>query len=169
LMEALRRVSHRPLTVITMGRGRLSINSDNIFLRSLGFIDQERTKMLVYNAADVLVHPAPVDNLPFVVLEAVACGTPVIGFPIGGLLDLVRPGKTGWLADAVTPEALAATIDIAIGDLHAGTDLRSSCLAIAESEYSTDLQTRRYLELLRSLGVSDAAAAHDGLRRDIVE
>ena len=157
LVEALRRVSHRPLTLITMGRGSLPINSEDIYLHSLGYIDHERTKVLVYNAADVLVHPAPVDNLPFVVLEAIACGTPVIGFPIGGLLDLARPGQTGWLADAVTPEALAATIDIAIRDLHVGTDLRSFCLAIAQSEYSSELQTRRYLELMRSLGVSGSA------------
>ncbi|MEB3329584.1 MAG: glycosyltransferase, partial [Candidatus Sericytochromatia bacterium] len=43
-------------------------------------------------------------------LEAMACGTPVIAYGAGGALETVRPGETGLLVDAQTPEAFAAAI-----------------------------------------------------------
>jgi glycosyltransferase involved in cell wall biosynthesis len=157
LVEALQRVTHRPLTVVTMGRGSLPIKAPGVYIHSLGYVDHERTRVLAYNAADMCVHPATADNLPNSVMEAIACGTPAIGFPVGGVLELVRPGQTGWLAGTVSGEALAEAIDRAFQDLFAGIDLRLTCRAVGESEYSSELQVDRYLELIRSLGVSRSA------------
>ena len=151
LVKALRKTTHRPLTLVLMGHGSLPIRAEGIHLHPLGYVDHERTKRLVYNAADLFVHPAPVEAQGQVIVEAMACGTPVVGFPIGGVLDMVRPGQTGWLADAATPKALARTIDMAIQDVQAGVDLRSMCRAMAKSEFGVELQTRRYLELFQSL------------------
>jgi len=151
LVEALQKVSIRPRTLITLGHGRLPIAANDITLHPLGYIDHERTKVLAYNAADLSVHPAPVDNLPNTVMEAIACGTPVVGFAVGGVPDMVRPKQTGWLANEVSPDALAAAIDTALTDLGYGVDLRDSCRAVAEAEYSSDLQARRYLDLFESL------------------
>jgi glycosyltransferase involved in cell wall biosynthesis len=46
-----------------------------------------------------------------VILEAYACGTPVVAFPSGGIPEIVFDGETGFLVDPPTPEALAAKID----------------------------------------------------------
>jgi glycosyltransferase involved in cell wall biosynthesis len=151
LIEALRHVACRPLTVVTLGAGRLHLEAEGIQIHPLGFVDHARTKVLAYSAADLFLHPAPVDNLPNVVLESIACGTPVVGFPVGGVPDIVRPGKTGWLAHQVSARVLAETIEAAISDLRRGVDLRSSCRALAEAEYDLDLQARRYAELCHSL------------------
>ena len=151
LAEALQRIQTRPLTLITLGHGRIPVENDGIASCSLGFIDHERTRVLAYNAADLFVHPAPVDNLPNVVMEAIACGTPVIGFAVGGVPDMVRTGQTGWLANEVSPEALAATIDTALSDLHGGLNLQDTCRAVAEAEYSSELQAQRYVALFDSL------------------
>jgi len=157
LVKALQKLSHGHVTLLTMGHGSLSIKSEAIYSHPIGYIDDEQAKVMVYNAADLLVHPAPIDNFPLAVMEAIACGTPVVGLPIGGVLDMVRPGQTGWLAQEATPNALAKAIDIAIQDINAGVDLAPTCRAIAESEYGIELQVRRYLRLFRSLGVSDSA------------
>ncbi len=151
LVEALRKVRTRPLALITLGRGSLPIAAEGITLYSLGYIDHERRKVLAFNAADLLVHPAPVDNLPNTVMESIACGTPVVGFAVGGVPDMVRPGQTGWLAKEASPETLSAKIDVALGDISHGMNLRESCRAIAETEYSSDLQAQRYLKLFESL------------------
>ena len=151
LVQALRFTARRPLTMLTLGSGHSPIDDDGIRLHTLGYIDHERTKVLAYSAADLFVHPAPVDNLPNVVMESIACGTPVVGFPVGGMIDLVRPGQTGWLAKEVSPTALAQALQPALNDLENGVDLRNSCRAIAEAEYSDNLQAIRYLDLFRSL------------------
>ncbi len=151
LVQALQKVRHRPFTLMTLGHGHLPVAAEGVGLHSLGYVDHERTRVLAYNAADLLVHPAPVDNLPIVVLEAIACGTPCVGFEVGGVPDMVRPGVTGWLAQDMTADALATAIEDALATIEEGTDLGSSCRAIAESEYAAEIQAQRYLTLFGSL------------------
>ena len=55
-----------------------SFKNENI--KSIGFIEDEITIQIAYHAADILVHPAPIDNLPNTVAESISCGTPVLAF-----------------------------------------------------------------------------------------
>ncbi len=144
-------IQHRPLTILTMGKGDVPIADPLIEVHSLGYLDDDRRKALAYSAADALLHPAPVDNFPNVVLEALATGTPAIALPVGGLPELVRPGISGWLADAATAEGLGHAVDRALRDIGLGKDLRESCRALAEKEYSLELQGRRYFQLFQQL------------------
>ena len=146
-----RHIEHRPLTVVTMGRGAIAINDPLIEVCSLGWIDEDRQKAVAYSAADALLHPALADNFPNVVLEAFACGTPAIAMPVGGLPEMVRPGVSGWLAEAVTPDGLGGAVDRAIRDLSLGKSLRESSRDLAAKEYSLELQGRRYFQLFQEL------------------
>jgi len=151
LVKALQKTSLRPLTLVTFGRGAFPVKIDDINVYQMGYVNPERIKALVYNASDTLIHPAPADNLPNVVMEAIACGTPVVAFPVGGITDMVRTGITGWLANESSPEELAETIDSAIEDMRQGVKLQHSCRAVAKAEYSSELQAKRYVELFESL------------------
>jgi glycosyltransferase involved in cell wall biosynthesis len=155
LEQALRYLSRRPLTAVTLGGGSGGFQAKGVHVHELGYVDHERTKVLAYSAADLFVHPAPVDNLPNVVMEALACGTPVVGFAIGGVPDMVRAHETGWLCDSVSSNALADTLEEALAELDTGVNLRDSCRAVAEAEYSSLLQVRHYLELFQSLSRTD--------------
>lgn len=146
-----KQIEHRPLTVVTMGRGSITIDDPLIEVHSLGNVEDDAKKTLVYSAADALLHPAPVDNLPNVVLESLACGTPAIAMPVGGVPELVRPGVSGWLAESPTPDALARAVDRALRDLWLGKSLRESCRSLIDKEYSLALQGRRYVELFQQL------------------
>ncbi len=146
-----KQIEQRPLTVLTMGHGSIRIDDPLIEVHPLGNVDDDAKKTLVYSAADALLHPAPVDNLPNVVLEALACGTPAIAMPVGGVPELVRPDVSGWLADSATPDALARAVDRALRDLWLGKCLRESCRSLIDKEYSLALQGRRYVELFQQL------------------
>ena len=50
-----------------------------------------------YAAADAFVFPSRTDTFGLVMLEALACGTPVAAYPVTGPKDVVRQGVTGWL------------------------------------------------------------------------
>ncbi len=136
-------VRWRPFTLLIMGEGSLAVPED-ISRSSFGWVENVDRRVLIYNAADVLLHPAPVDNFPNVVLEALACGTPVVALPIGGLPEMVRPNFSGWLAQGPEPAALAQTLDQALKAVTAGRNLRNSCRERALREYSFSLQTDRY-------------------------
>lgn len=82
----------------------------NNSIHYLGSIKDETTMARAYAAADAFVMPSREDNLPNVMLESLACGTPVIAFPIGGVLDVIEHKENGWLALRVSAEALALAI-----------------------------------------------------------
>ncbi len=157
LWPCLRR---RPLTVLTMGHGRLDVPDPAIHVRPLGWIADDRTKALAYSAADALLHPAPVDNFPNVLLEAFACGTPAVGLPVGGVPEQVRPGVSGWLAADASPAALGRAVDAALDALAEGMDLRDACRALATTEFPLGLQADRYGQLLNALAGHHFGAAH---------
>jgi glycosyltransferase involved in cell wall biosynthesis len=140
-------VRHRPLTVLTMGNGPLDIGDPMIRVHPLGWLDDDHTKALTYSAADALLHPAPVDNFPNVLLEAFACGTPAIGLPVGGVPEQIRPGVSGWLAVDASAQALAAAVDTALMDIGDGSDLRATCRAVAEAEFPPGLAGDSYVRL----------------------
>jgi D-inositol-3-phosphate glycosyltransferase len=60
-----------------------------------------------YSAADVLVLPSHYESFGMVALEAMACGTPVIGSDVGGLAHLIKHGETGFLVPSQDPVALS--------------------------------------------------------------
>jgi glycosyltransferase involved in cell wall biosynthesis len=144
LPQLWRHVRRRPLTVLTMGHGRLDVADPQIHVVPLGWLEDDRTKALAYSAADLVLHPAPVDNFPNVLLEAFACGTPAVGLPVGGVPEQIRPGVSGWLAEEVSARALGRAVDEALGS---GADLRAACRALAEAEFPLALQARRYTRL----------------------
>jgi hypothetical protein len=61
-----------------------------------------------YQNADVLVFPSRTDTFGLVLIEAMACGTPVAAFPVTGPVDVVRQGTTGVLAEDLRGAAMAA-------------------------------------------------------------
>ena len=63
-----------------------------------------------YQAADVYVHAAQADNFPTTILEAMACGLPVVATAVGGIVEQVQDGKTGYLAGPKNAEQMAEAI-----------------------------------------------------------
>lgn len=154
LKAALTYVRQRPITLLTLGNDDLRASLSEVAglsIHPFQHITDERLKALIYSAADLLIHPAPLDNAPLVVGEALACGTPVAGFAVGGVPEMVIEGQTGWLATEVSALALAQTIDQALDDLNEGRELRSTCRKIAERQFDDTTQAQRYQTLFRTL------------------
>ncbi|MCL1470571.1 glycosyltransferase family 4 protein [Argonema antarcticum] len=118
---------------------------------NLGFASGDRLKAIAYSAADLFVFPTRADNLPLVLQESMACGTPMVSFKIGGVPDLVRPGITGYLAPPEDTEDLRNGIVQLLSDENLRDRMSQQCRAIAIQEYSLELQAHRYIELYRQL------------------
>lgn len=74
-----------------------------------------------YSAADVLVIASRYESFGMIALEALACGTPVVATPVGGLPALVQDGRTGFVATEGTPAALAEKVSLVLEGGLAGT------------------------------------------------
>jgi len=64
----------------------------------------------ILSEVDVIVSASQNEGTPVALIEAMAAGVPVVATDVGGVGDLVQPGRTGWLAPAAAPELLAATL-----------------------------------------------------------
>lgn len=134
----------------SVGKTEWAANLD-IPYQSLGIIDDDRLLSLAYSAADLFVIPSLQDNLPNTVMEALACGTPIVGSEVGGIPDMVRPGVTGALAPPKDAAALGAAIAALLNHPERLIEMSGHCRRVALQEYDAALQGRRYVECYRTL------------------
>lgn len=141
----------REITLLTLGHSIPNNLPDNVQLVHLGYLSDGRTQALAYSAADVLLHPAPTDNLPNTVIEALACGTPVLAFKTGGLPEMVKPGLTGWLSETLSARSLGKMLATAIDSISTVPLNRSTIRDFAEFTYAPESQASAYRRLFGAL------------------
>jgi glycosyltransferase involved in cell wall biosynthesis len=137
------------LFLVSVGRGAPEFELAIPHLH-LGHIDDDRQLSLIYSAADVYVIPSLQDNQPNTALEAMACGTPVVGFNVGGIPDMVRPGINGLLAPAGDVVSLRAAIVELVRCSEKREAMAIACRRIVMEEYTLVKQVRRYVALYES-------------------
>jgi glycosyltransferase involved in cell wall biosynthesis len=90
----------------------------------------------VLRALDLLVIPSRHEGVPQVGLQALATQTPVIGSNVGGIPEIVQPGKTGRLFPVGDSAALARTIQEALSDQASTRSMAKRGRALVEQQYS---------------------------------
>lgn len=111
-----------------------------------GFIPNDETPTF-YNSLKLLVLPTQSEGLPAVVLESMACGTPVLATPVGGIPDVITEGQTGALLHERDSESLARRMQNLMNQKNLNQLSQSACELI-ESDYRFDSMVRRYEEIL---------------------
>lgn len=140
-------------------------------LRFVPFEDRVEAVATYYQAADVYVHAARADTFPNAVLEALACGTPVVATAVGGIPEQVRcAGRgatpehaTGVLTPPGDAEALAAEIERLLDDAGRRHRMGENAAADARAQFDLNREVDAYLdwyaELLGPLRASDRPRA----------
>ena len=138
------------ILVVTLGRNPGGLEFD-VPCRHLGELSDAARLRDAYGAADVFAIPTREDNLPNTILEAMACGTPVVGFRVGGVGEAIVDRCTGLLAEPENANDLAVALRRMLTD----GELRRTCAdngrRRAEVEYGVELQAQRYLVLYEEL------------------
>lgn len=115
------------------------------------YVDKESELALIYSMADVTVIPSLEDNLPNVVLESLACGTPVVGFDVGGIPDMIEHQVNGYLASAGDVNGLAQGIRWIMDQKKTRNQIHLKCRETTLSRYNLPLQAQRYQELFEKI------------------
>jgi glycosyltransferase involved in cell wall biosynthesis len=121
---------------------------NNPQIKSLGFVQDEITLRIAYHAADVLLHPAQIDNLPNTVAESMSCGTPVIAFNTGGLPEMVIPNKTGWLVEEMNSNAMIKKLK-SVAQSKQVNELTQSTKETARKLFNEDMVAGGYFEVFK--------------------
>jgi glycosyltransferase involved in cell wall biosynthesis len=114
---------------------------DNV--RLTGFVP-EKLLPLYYNAADYFVIPSSSgEGLPLVLLEAMACGLPVIATTVGGTPEIVKDMKNGVLVPPRNPKALAETISKFLSNKELGLAIGEEARNTVEDRFTWEENVRQ--------------------------
>ena len=134
--------------------GRLGIQDRVDFV---GTLDDDAL-VRAYQAASTVVLPSTTESESFgmCLIEAMACGTPVIGSRVGGIPFVIDDGKTGLLVRPGDAGALAAACTRLLRDPDLAARMGRAGRKEAESRYAWPGQVDKYLELFRNIEVGVA-------------
>ena len=141
----LARQSHDILFLIAGERGSELGQHLSLPSRSIGLVNPDQMA-LVYNAADLFVTPSLQENLPNTIMEAMACGTPCVGFDTGGIPEMITHKQNGYVARFKDADDLSAGIEQMLFSCDLArysSDARSKVIR----EYSQEKIVNRYLEI----------------------
>ncbi|MBU2952158.1 glycosyltransferase [Tamlana agarivorans] len=147
LKAAIQELNSKDVLLCAIGKKQGELSTFGNVLE-LGEIKDERLMAVAYSAADVFVIPSLMDNLPNTVLESLACGTPVIGFNIGGIPDMIEEGENGILCDEISSFGLKKAIEkfLNIKDRFDKKRIREN----AAKKYDLSVQAQAYSKLFKS-------------------
>ena len=151
LVEALAQLDSIDLAIVGDGpeRPRIKALADRLGIADrvqlFGRMPQKRLPA-IYTAAELLVHPSVREGWPNVLLESMACGTPVVATEFDGLADIITAPAAGCIVTEVTPTGLAA----AIRKLLAAPPAREATRSYAEG-FGWQATTAGQIELFRRI------------------
>jgi glycosyltransferase involved in cell wall biosynthesis len=155
-LSGIDRVQVEDMLLLAVGSGRSDFRLP-MAQRTIGEVGRDDALGTLYAAADIVVIPSRQDNLPNTMVEAMACGTPVIGFAVGGIPDLVRHDETGLLAPPGDVAGLRNAIETLLADSDRRQRMGKSCRDLILKECHPRVQASRYLDLFAGLAQREVA------------
>lgn len=148
LLNALDKLKNKSkICVLVIGK-KMEEKQVGFEMKHLGFKSKSEDMINCYNAADFFVIPSVEDNLPNTVIESLACGTPVIGFNIGGIPDMVENNKSGLLSEINDEQAFIHNIEFFV-ELDNYDSYSENGRAIIEEKFSEETVLNQILSLYR--------------------
>ena len=109
------------------------------------YISSPEEMATMYAAADVFVIPSLQDNLPNTIAEAMSCGTPCVGFNVGGIPEMIDHQQNGYVAKYKDVTDLAEGICYVLSH-----DMREAALHKASSAYGETHVAQNYINVYES-------------------
>ena len=109
------------------------------------YISSPEEMAMMYAAADVFVTPSLQDNLPNTIAEAMSCGTPCVGFNVGGIPEMIDHLQNGYVAQYKDVNDLAEGIQYVLTH-----DMREAALHKAASAYGETHVAQKYINVYES-------------------
>lgn len=154
LKQTLRILSHtfpNPVHLLVFGSSQPSEMGHCYPVHCLGHLYDDISLRLAYTAADIFVCPSREEAFSNTTLESLACGTPVAGFHVGGIPDMVEHEVSGWLSPCYDTEHLARGIAYMLESTQRRRRMGEAARAKVVREYAADVVARRYISVYENI------------------
>ena len=151
LSDALSNLKNKDIEFIVLGSSEPEDSQKFEFkIHYLGHLYDDISLETLYSAVDMIIVPSLQENLSNAIMESLACGTPVVGFDIGGNADMIEHKKTGYLAKAFDTKDLSNGIEWVLNS----ENYEELCQNAREKvlrEFDSKVISQRYIELYRDI------------------
>ncbi len=137
------------LTLLCLGGAGQASQEGRVRIVPISYESDERKVATYYQAADLYLHAAKAENHPLAVIEAMACGTPIIASDVGGVGEIVKDGEVGHLVPAESPTQMAKAAVNLLENEEKHEDFEDACLYYARESFSLEGMIDKYMELYR--------------------
>lgn len=127
------------------------VNAENLNskARFVGWIPHDDLPKCL-NDLKLLVLPSYTEGLPNIMLEAMACGTPVLATPVGAIPDVIKHEETGFIMEDNSPECIASNVLRVLSQPNL-EEIAKNAHALVEKEYTYEAAVEKYRSILGSL------------------
>lgn len=147
LIQAIKKVNKQTVDFTLIGQTDICVSLENTNITQK--ITDNRLLAIWYSAADAFIISSREENLPNTMLEAMACGTPVISFPVGGMAEIIKNGFNGILANQISAASLAEAIEQFIERKNKFN--REKIREFARQNFAPEKIANKYIELYKSV------------------
>jgi len=152
LLETLSKLNRvDDIVLLIFGSEHEDIKQLNISYKCFSKVKDDEKLSIIYSAADIFLLPSYEDNLPNVMLESFACGTPVVAFEVGGAADIINNGATGYLVPAYDTSIFSLKVEALLNNDMELVAMSRSCIEFANHNFSVEKQANAYKELFLKL------------------
>ncbi|KAB7892670.1 glycosyltransferase family 4 protein [Poseidonibacter ostreae] len=151
LSDAMKKLKDSNIEFVVFGSWR-PLNAPNFGFKThyLGSLADDVSLVTLYSAVDVMVVPSLQENLSNAIMESLSCGTPVIGFDIGGNSDMIVHKETGYLVKTFDTSDLADGMEWILNS-EKYDELCTNSRVKGLKEFDSIVVAEKYIELYRSI------------------
>jgi glycosyltransferase involved in cell wall biosynthesis len=152
LLEILSRINKkatRKITLLMLGEGTHQdlAGFDNLDIVYTGYLHGDAAIRECLQAADLFIYPTRADNLPNVLVESIACGTPCITFNIGGNAEIVRNDFNGIIIGPFNFDTFATKALALLNDEKKLSQFSASCLQVTQENFLLNKMVNEYYSI----------------------
>lgn len=138
--------------ILFLNIGNHSEMKDLKNLKFIKHLNSSEIMSLYYNSADIFLFTSIAENFPLVVLEALACGLPVVSFDVGGVKEVLVSGENGYLAEYKNMNSLSSGIEYILSlDEDKLEKMKKESSSKIREFFGVEKMTKKYLSLYEDL------------------
>ena len=151
LIEALRKIEKQDMELVVFGQVKDDIRGlFPVPIHSMGYLSDESKIVALYNAVDMFITSSLEENLPNTIMESMACGTPCVGFEIGGIPEMIDHKINGYVANYKDASDLANGIRWVL-EHEDQQALSDACVKKVQENYTEEVVAKQYMALYKRL------------------